>query len=476
MSPQNLLASIVLLLCTSALFAADIKVSSSADIAAALPAAKPGDTLLMVDGTWRDQAIVFKAKGGPDKPITLRPQTPGKVILTGKSSLKFDGQHLIASGLFFKDGDGGGDCITLGGQHNRLTDCAIVAGNYKFFVHFLGANNRMDHCFLADKTSGDPTLQVEVAEKEPNNHLIDRNHFGHRPPLGRNGGETIRVGYSFQSMFSSKTTVEHNLFDRCDGELEIISNKSCDNIYRNNTFIECSGFLTLRHGNRCTVDANFFFGKGKKGSGGVRVIGEDHIVTNNYFADLADGVFRITSGIVDSPLNAYFQAKRCVIAFNTAVNCKGAYLELDAGINTARRTLRPQDITIANNIFDMPKEKEGVQLIKGTQGEGWKWMGNIAAIFELDVDPPGIHLTDPRLQLAKDGIFRPQPDSPAIQAAQGDVADIKSDIDGQPRPDEKGKYDIGCDQLSDARISNRPLAAKDVGPSWSDGLVRVTPP
>lgn len=453
--------------------AAEIKVSSAGDLAAALGDAKPGDTLVMVDGAWIDQAIAFKANGAEGKPITLRPQTPGKVSLTGKSSLKIDGQYLVVSGLFFKDGVGGGDCIRLDGQHNRLTDCAVVGGDYKFFVHVFGKSNRMDRCYLAEKTSADPTLQIEVAEKEPNNHLIDHNHFGHRPPLGKNGGETIRVGYSFQSMFSSKTTVERNLFERCDGELEIISNKSCDNIYRNNTFLECAGFLTLRHGNRCTVDGNFFFGKGVKGSGGVRIIGEDHTVTNNYFADLADGVFRITSGIVDSELKGYFQAKRCVVAFNTVVNCKGAYLELDAGIGTSRRTLRPENITIANNIFHLPQEKEGVQLVKGKAGEGWKWMGNIASLFELDIEPPGIHLVDPRLALDKNGVFRPAADSPALHAAQGGFPDIKTDIDGQAR---QGKFDVGCDQVSDAPVRYPPLTGKDAGPSWSDGLVGTTPP
>jgi poly(beta-D-mannuronate) lyase len=464
---------IALLLVAGPLGAAEIKVSSAVDISAALADIKPGDTLVMVDGPWIDQAIVFKAAGAESKPITLRPQTPGKVILKGKSSLKIDGQYLVVSGILFKEGLGGGDCIKLDGQHNRLTDCAVVGGDYKFFVHVFGNNNRMDHCYLAEKTSVDPTLQVEVAEKEPNNHLIDNNHFGHRPPLGKNGGETIRVGYSFQSMFSARTTVEKNLFEHCDGELEIISSKSCDNIYRNNTFLACAGFLTLRHGNRCTVDGNFFLGKSVKGSGGVRVIGEDHIVTNNYFADLTDGVFRITSGIVDSELKGYFQAKRCVIAFNTVVNCQGAYLELDAGINTSRRTLRPENITIANNIFDLPREKERVQLIKGTRGEGWKWMGNLASIFELDAEPQGIHLIDPKLQLADDGIFRPAADSPALHAAQGDFPGIKFDIDGQSR---EGKYDIGCDQVSNAPIANRPLTAKDVGPAWADGLVRLTPP
>jgi len=224
------------------------------------------------------------------------------------------------------------------------------------------------------------------------------------------------------------------------------------------------------------VEGNFFLGHHKAGSGGIRIIGDDHIVINNYIDSVEKGGFWITSGISNSELKGYFQSRNAVIAFNTFVDSRGPAVELNAGFGSSGRTLRPENITIANNIFDMPKEKEGVQLVKGTQGEGWKWMGNIAAIFELDVEPPGIRLTDPKLQLAKDGIFRPQPDSPAIHAAQGDVATIKSDIDGQPRPGEKGKYDIGCDQLSDAPISNRPLTAKDVGPSWSDGLVRQTAP
>src|SRR5205823_7447134 len=139
--------------------------------------------------------------------------------------------------------------IALKGNQCRLTESAVVVGTHKFFVHLYGADNRMDHCYLAGKTSESPTLQIE-AEGQPNYHRIDHNHFGPRPPLGRNGGETMRVGYSGQSMRNSGTLVESNLFDRCDGEIEIISSKSCGNIYRFNTFLDCAGMLTLRHGNR----------------------------------------------------------------------------------------------------------------------------------------------------------------------------------------------------------------------------------
>src|SRR6185369_7900970 len=182
-------------------------------------------------------------------------ETAGKVVLSGRSSVTLDGEYLEISGLSMEHGQLTGDGVKLAGRNCRLTQSAIVGGNYKFFVHLFGTSNRVDHCYLAGKTNDSPTLQVEV-EGRANHHRIDANHFGPRPPLGRNGGETMRVGYSHQSMTNSATLVEGNLFDRCDGEIEVISNKSCENIYRQNTFLDCAGFLTLRHGNRCRVEGN----------------------------------------------------------------------------------------------------------------------------------------------------------------------------------------------------------------------------
>ena len=31
-----------------------------------------------------------------------------------------------------------------------------------------------------------------------------------------------------------------------------------------------------------------------------------------------------------------------------------------------------------------------------------------------------------------------------------------------------GRPDVGCDQFADGPVSNRPLTAADVGPSWMD--------
>ena len=440
--------------------AAEFRVASAADIARVTNELRPGDVLVMTDGDWKDQAVVFRARGTAEKRITLRAGTPGKVLLTGKSSLLIDGEHLVVSGLFLKEGQSTGDGVKLAGRFCRLTETAVLGGTYKFFVHLYGTDHRMDHCYLAGKTNDSPTMQVE-AEGVPNRHRIDHNHFGPRPPLGRNGGETIRVGYSHQSMSNSATLVEQNLFDRCDGELEIISNKSCENSYRGNTFLDCAGMFTLRHGNRCVVDGNFFLGHHKRGSGGIRVIGEGHVVVNNYIDGVEQGGIRLTAGIPNSPLVGYFQARDCLIAFNTIVDSRGPLLELDAGMGSSGRTLRPENITLANNLLSV---SDG-PLLKGTEGAGFKWMGNLATTpaGKPGVDHPGITITIVNLARGANGLWRPATNSPVRGAAKDQFDSVKTDMDGQLRPPRK---DIGADQLSEAPVTSRPLSAADVGPSW----------
>ncbi len=448
-------------LLSSKLTAAEFSVSSASEISRLTPNLKPGDALVLKDGIWKDQTIVLEARGTGQNPVTLRAETVGKVILTGKSSLKITGEFVVVSGLNVTNGHSATDGILVTGNHCRLTECSVTDSTYKFFVHLDGSSNRVDHCYLAGKTSESPTFQIEVGAK-PNHHLVDHNHFGPRPPLGRNGGETMRVGYSWQSMSNSSSVVEYNLFDRCDGEIEIISSKSCDNIYRDNTFLDCAGMLTLRHGNRCRVESNFFIAHHKRGSGGIRVIGEDHMIVNNYIEGVAQGAFWITCGISNSPLKGYFQARNAVIAFNTVVDSAGPYLDLSAGIGSANRTLLPQNITVANNLFVVPVKGT---LLKGRETDSYHWQGNVASLSSSPVPalPIGIKSEDPKLHRAGDGLLRPNADSPIRGAAKALALVVTNDIEGQPRT---GRLDVGCDQISDAPTTNRPLTAAEVGPSW----------
>lgn len=423
---------------------------------------EPGDVVILPDATWENQKLTFRGKGTAEKPITLRAATPGKFVLSGRSSLTIDGEWLVVEGLTLrKFGIEDAEGIAIKGRHNRLTSCVLDEGSPKFYLRLHGVRHRVDHCYFANKTSGDPTLQIEVDEKEPNYHRLDRNHFGYRAPLGRNGGETIRIGYSFQSLWNSRTLVEENLFERCDGEIEIISSKSCENTYRANTFRDCNGMLTLRHGNRNVVDGNFFLGGGQPHSGGIRVIGEDHVITNNYIEGVKRGGIWITAGVPNSELKEYFQVKRALIAFNTIVDSAGPYLDLSAGFGSSGRTLAPEDVTIANNLFSLG---DGGTLLAGSEGAGWKWSGNLASATRATPRlHAGIMAADAHLERAPDGLLRPTADSPARGAAAAGFSPVATDIDGQPRGSSR---DIGCDQRSDAPVTFRPLRAADVGPDW----------
>ncbi|MCW1924684.1 alginate lyase family protein [Luteolibacter arcticus] len=434
------------LLCLTLAKAAEHRVSSAAELAGLSLAA--GDTVVMADGSWKRQRVVLHGKGTEDHPITLRAATAGMVLLEDNSSIQIDGEHLVVAGLWVKDGS-----VELKGRDNRLTGCAVTGGKQRNFLHLHGQRHRVDQCHFSGKTTEGPTVQVEV-EESPNQHRIDHNHFGARPPLGRNGGETIRIGYSHQATRSSGTVVEQNLFEGCDGELEIISNKSCDNIYRANTFRECAGFLTLRHGDRCRVEGNFFFGRLKRGSGGIRVIGHDHVVANNFIDSVAEGAIRLTSGIPNGPATGYVEARNVAIVFNTVTDSPGATIELDAGIGSAGRTLRPENIVIAHNVFSLPQR---AVLTKGTEGAGFRWTGNFS-------NRAGDHVRKADLMLTRDlhGVWRPSPGSP-LQAAAEAFPGIGCDLDGQPRT---GRFDAGCDEISQAPAIARPLTTADTGPAW----------
>lgn len=82
---------------------ADHPASSVAEFSQAVAQAKPGDTITLREGEWKDADLLIEAQGTADQPITLQAAKPGRTILTGLSHLRFGGDHLVVSGLFFKE-------------------------------------------------------------------------------------------------------------------------------------------------------------------------------------------------------------------------------------------------------------------------------------------------------------------------------------------------------------------------------------
>jgi poly(beta-D-mannuronate) lyase len=435
----------------------------------------------MRNGVWTNTVINFNATGAYLEPITLRAEVDGQVRLEGTSRLVLSGNHLVVRGLHFTNGSlGGGNIIEFRGSGNnanycRLTECAITdynpadpTTNYKW-VSVYGFYNRIDHCSFTGMNHIGVTLTVWLKDLggQPNATRIDNNIFSDRAQGWDNGFETIRIGTSEFSMQDADSVVESNYFYRCDGEIEIISNKSGGNIYSRNTFEECKGQLTLRHGNDCLVEGNFFLGNGVADTSGVRIIGEDHTVVNNSFEYLRGednwAALPMMNGVPDSPLNRYFQVQRALIAFNTFVDCKENFV-VGYVSSVGDNTMAPIDCTIANNVVQQgTHEPPLIEYI--SEPTNMVYEGNIFYGASLGIpQPSGINVLNPYLERADDGLMRPAAYSPVIDAAEGSYTSILSDMDGDARV--AGSQDIGADEVTSGSPPFTPVGRDDVGPRW----------
>jgi poly(beta-D-mannuronate) lyase len=146
--------------------------------------------------------------------------------------------------------------------------------------------------------------------------------------------------------------VESNYFYRCNGEVEIVSNKSGQNIFRGNTFFESTGTLTIRHGNEVTIANNFFLGNGVANTGGMRIINAKQKFNNNYASGLTGRRFRsaltVMNGVPNSPLNRYVQVTDSEAKNNVFYNCDN--VQLCVGSDDERSAI-PERTTLANNVF-----------------------------------------------------------------------------------------------------------------------------
>lgn len=343
-----------------------VVVSSAEEYENASKNLQAGQHIVLANGVYTDFEILLSGKGTSDKPIRLSAQTEGQVILSGQSSLSLQGEYLEVSGLVFKNGySPTGTVIAFKGDsnnfayHSRVTRTVIDGFsnldkfNSDYWVALYGQHNRFDHNHLVGKSNKGVTLAVRLnsEESQQNHHRIDHNYFGPRPMLGSNGGETLRIGTSTYSLSDSFTVVENNYFDRANGEVEIISNKSGKNTFRNNVFFESRGTLTLRHGNGNLVEGNVFFGNGKDHTGGIRVINAEQTIRNNYMEGLTGtrfgGGFVIMNGVPNSKINRYHQVNKALIENNTIVNVSN--INLAAG-SDAERSAAPINSTFKNNL------------------------------------------------------------------------------------------------------------------------------
>jgi poly(beta-D-mannuronate) lyase len=428
--------------------ARDYLVHSQDEYRTAAAHLQPGDVVRLADGQWQDFAVVLDAAGTAERPITLTAQTKGKVVLTGASSLAMAGSYLVVSGLVFRDGAApGAEVISFRrdsrriATHSRLTEVVVDRFNKPDrrtedrWVSIYGQDNRVDHSWFAGKGNAGVTLAVIRPKGQPqaNRALVDHNYFGPRPPLGSNGGETIRIGTSDESRADSATVVEANVFDRCDGEVEIVSVKSGANVVRGNLILQSQGAIVLRHGNGNLVERNVFLGKGKPHTGGVRIINARQTVRDNYMEGLAGNDFTsaiaVMNGVPGSAINRYDPVSGAVIAGNSILDA--AHVTLGAGAD-AERSAAPQDSRFTRNLLTGVGDTGAATLFQiEADVKGIAFEGNVTSAQVPPALATGVRKAAVTLKRAANGLLYPT--DPAL-AALGAPRDLKPVTLGEVGP------------------------------------------
>ncbi|WP_339721926.1 chondroitinase-B domain-containing protein [uncultured Paraglaciecola sp.] len=380
MNKSLLVISAFLLLVVAHLATAkNILVSNEAQLNAAIKNANAGDNIVFKNGTYQDIEIEFYGEGTAENPIVLRAETAGKVFIEGQSNLKIGGQYLFVEGLHFRNGYTPSKAVIRFkiddekiAFHSKVTNSVIEEFTQldrdvsDHWVEFWGQHNELSNNYIAGKSNFGPTVMVQLKGNQHvnNHHQIVNNHFGPRPRKGGPHGETMQIGDSSTSMTPSYTNIENNFFDRCNGEVEIISSKSNFNVFKHNIFFESEGSLVLRHGNYATIDGNVFIGDGESEFfGGIRVINTGHWITNNYFYKLKGEKFRapiaVMNGIPKSPLNRYNQVTDTVVAYNSWIESPTPwYFSVGSNVDQSAvlpkseiRSARPIRTLFANNLI-----------------------------------------------------------------------------------------------------------------------------
>lgn len=379
MPAKKILSTIAIMLCSIMVTSAKTyKVASREQCNAAIQKLVAGDVIIILDGNYTSWEITIGANGTEQKPIVVRAETMGQVRFSGdvnKPAFTVTGNYVTLNGISFngcnqvKNAAGNGLLVELKGSNfSRVTNCLFINNSTKVqftpmvSVSGKGEYNRVDHCKFSGNIDNQE-LQVRITEKEtPVYTLFDNNQFSDKPKVSwenANGGECIQIGQDpvLLGINLSYTTVRDNRFLACNGEPEVISNKSSANKYINNYFENCRGELVMRGGHDCLIDSNTI----KGGSGGIRLNGTNHTVTNNKLSGMATGIrlmYGMTGGKTE--VGFYVAASNCRITNNEINDCEtGIYIggskntDWAGKFDTKRYPSRTmQDVPPSNNTID----------------------------------------------------------------------------------------------------------------------------
>ena len=417
------------------------------------------DTICWVMGTYTDISLEIKKDN-----LVILAEQDGQVTFAGNSYAKIFASGCEFRGFQFIGGKTDGDVVRVDGSHNKISQLNISAFQSKYYLDITPTSQYtvVSHCNFERKPEKPESsvVEVQVAENQPGYHVIRYCSFkNHTAPAGSGsdyGIEALRIGYSFQSKFISRTIVEYCYFTKCNGDGEIISSKARENIFRYNTFLNNGdSHFTIRHGKDNVVSGNFFLG-----GAGLRIKeGQNQMVYNNYFETGKRFSIQLVNYNVD-PL------QNIVIDHNTFVASGAIFLG-------GKGDFPPAGVVFANNLIVDPT---GNPLTDPSGTE--KFVHNA-------IDATGTYILSgefvrlkANLQKNEHGFLQPGKKSKALHSTVNiqqqildipdldDDPEIRLDIMQQIRPTNLTKQSIGCAEYS-GKIKVKPyVTAENTGPDY----------
>lgn len=483
--------------------AAELTVENPARLAAALKEAAPGDVI-----TVKCDLEGFSIKGchgTAEAPITIRSDEGLKRTVRGTITIQ-DSRHVRLEG-FAIAGFSSNAVKVVASSDLRITR------NFFDFTGITAANGIYTSC------EGGPVENIEISYNEFNHHTapgdwsgsyiktwfngndvarklwIHHNLFANIAPKidrpgtanpfdGDSDREALIFGEGDSQTLETEHLIEHNFFEDCDGEDEMISFKTSRNTFRYNTVKNCMGSVHIRFGHSSLVHGNLFIGDpvtdfsdaaytahANHESSGVVVYGTDHKVYNNQFQNLTGGRTSrhrlpvvIGAGDTDATTgNDHQRSRRVLVCHNTFSNCQYG---IGIGLNYE---LPPLDCVVANNLF----AGIGVMVFRmspdSESDKSCQYENNLASVAGAGVygmEEPIIKL-DPLLVPKEFNGFLlhvPESGSPVTEASTGGY--VNDDFFGAGR---EGIPDIGAVEQG-SPILRVPLSRENVGPRSGPGL------
>ncbi len=416
-----------------------VGVSSVSALQAAIDTARPGQRIELAEGVHATDRPIKITRSD----VTVAARRVGGTVFTSGGFELGAVRGVTIEGFVFNGTSS--MTVPVEAQATRITRNTYNGDKNGASLTVSANDVQVDHNTFSNRTNEGVYLQVtgpgsEIAQRT----WIHHNHFYNHSFSGSNGGESIRLGYSHKQSKSAYAVIEHNLFDKANGDPEAISVKSSDNTVRFNTIRNSKGHIVLRHGNRTTVEGNLLFGSG------IRFHGNDHKIFNNYVQNTGDRaiVFGKGSETDSGPTStSHDRPDRVTVAFNTLVGT-GAVVDSDTG------TYAPKDCVLANNVIQGSSSK----LVDLMSGSTVKYEGNIVWGGTAGI-PSGYRSVDPQLVRDSNGLLRLSSGSPAIETSAGTYSYVTRDFDPQSR---SGKPDVGADEYSTS-ATRKPLTSADVG-------------